>query len=703
MNKPTHFLDSPVEYIKGIGPAKADLLKTELGIFTFKDLLFAYPFRYIDRSVITPIKNIRDDGNPVQVKGKLSRLSISGPKFQKRISAAITDETGSLSLIWFQGASWLENVLKPGEEYLMYGKVTYSGFKFTMAHPEMELVSEIKRQPGIEPVYSSTEKLNAKGFDSKARRKCIAYLFEKLNETYLPEILPAYLLQMSKLCSRFDSLKWIHLPSSQIELDAAINRIKFEELFFQQLKMLSSKVFRKKHVQGPIFKAVGHYFNDFYHKNLRFELTDAQKKVIKEIRADTASGIQMNRLLQGDVGAGKTIVALMVMLIAIDNDYQACIMAPTEILAQQHYASLTKMLKGLALPIALLTGSIKGNKRKEILKHTIDGEIKILIGTHALLEDPVQFKNLGLAVIDEQHRFGVAQRANLWQKNNVVAPHILIMTATPIPRTLSLVFYGDLDVSVIDQLPPGRKPIKTTHFYERSRPQLIQFMRSQIDQGRQIYVVYPLIDESEKLDLIDLNNGYEYLLQHFPRPTYQMSILHGRMKPADKDLEMKQFAEGKTQILVATTVIEVGVDVPNASVMIIENAERFGLSQLHQLRGRVGRGADQSYCVLMTGFKLSEQARTRIRTMCETTDGFKIAEVDLELRGPGDIEGTQQSGSVDFNLVNIAHDVNLLQQVQSIVQRILERDPELIHPANELLKRHLMEKEKEDPGWRKIS
>ncbi len=698
-----NYLDSPIEYLKGIGPAKAELLKTELNIFTFYDLLQAFPFRYIDRSIITLVKNIRDDGVPVQLKGKLGKVVVSGAKYQKRINASFGDHTGTIGLVWFQGASWLESYLIPGEEYLIYGKIVFSGNKFSMAHPEMELASEIKRNPGLEPVYSSTEKLNNKGLDAKGRRKGIAVLFEKLSERDLPETLPAYLLKMKKLCTRYESMKWIHLPSSQHELEIASTRIKFEELFFQQLKMLSSKTMRKKLVHGPIFKAVGDFFNQFYHKNLKFELTEAQKKVIKEIRADTASGIQMNRLLQGDVGAGKTIVALMVMLIAIDNDYQACLMAPTEILAQQHFASISKMLKGIGLQVGLLTGSVKGKKRKAVLASVEKGEINIMVGTHALLEDPVQFKNLGIAVIDEQHRFGVAQRANLWQKNEEVSPHILVMTATPIPRTLSMVYYGDLDISIIDQLPPGRKPVKTMHFYEPSRPQLNQFIKSQIEEGRQIYIVYPLIEESEKLDLKDLNNGYEILLQHFPRPKYQMSLLHGRMRSLDKDEEMRRFTHGKTQILVSTTVIEVGVDVPNASVMVIENAERFGLSQLHQLRGRVGRGADQSYCILMSSYKLSEQGRIRLKTMCETTDGFKIAEVDLELRGPGDIEGTRQSGSVDFKLVNLANDLPLLEQVKSIVEKILDRDPELIHPANLLLRKYLMKDSKDKLAWSNIS
>ncbi len=699
----TDYLSSPIEYLKGIGPAKAALLQTELGIFTFFDLLMAFPFRHIDRSVIIPIGQIKDDAVPVQVRGKLGKLIISGTKFQKRINTTITDGTGALSLVWFQGASWLEKSLIPGEEYLIYGKIQEMGHKYSMAHPEMELMQEIKRQLGLEPVYHSTEKLNSKGLDIKARRKCIATLFERLQPSSIPENLPGYILERMRLCTRYEALKWIHIPANPGELERATLRIKFEELFFQQLKLLSGKNHRQKFVAGPEFKLVGHYFNQFFHHHLKFKLTDAQKKVIKEIRLDTGSGTQMNRLLQGDVGAGKTIVALMIMLLAIDNGYQACLMAPTEILAQQHYASVTKALEGLGVQVGLLTGSIKGTKRKTLLSQLELNEIQFLIGTHALLEEPVQFNNLGLAIIDEQHRFGVAQRANLWQKNQTVAPHILVMTATPIPRTLSMVYYGDLDISIIDQLPPGRKPIKTMHFYEKSRPQLHSFLKEQINQGRQVYIVYPLIEESEKLDLKDLENGYEILLQHFPKPKYQISVLHGRMKSAIKDEEMQRFSQGKTQMLVATTVIEVGVDVPNASVMVIENAERFGLSQLHQLRGRVGRGADQSYCMLMTGFKLSEHARTRLRTMCETTDGFKIAEVDLELRGPGDIEGTRQSGGVEFKLVNLSADLPLLEVVQELVMKILARDSNLTHPENILLANQLKSEQNARPIWSKIS
>lgn len=697
------YLQSPIEYLKGVGPVKAELFKTELGVFTFQDLLFTFPFRHIDRSVVLPIKNVINDGQPVQVRGKLSALSFSGTKFQRRVKASLRDETGRLQLIWFQGANWLEQSLKPGQEYLVYGRISNSSPPYTMAHPEMELVAEMSRHPGLEPVYNSTEKLNQKGLDNKARRRCMVNLLEHLPRSGIPENLPDYLIKVMKLIDRYDAIRFIHLPQNQDQLASASYRLKFEELFFQQLKVLSAKSFRKEHVRGPVFSKVGSYFNDFYRQNLKFELTDAQKKVIKEIRQDTASGAQMNRLLQGDVGSGKTIVALMVMLLAIDNGYQACIMAPTEILALQHLSSVTKALKGLGLAIGLLTGNVKGAKRKELLRLVSLGEIKILIGTHALLEDPVQFQNLGLAVIDEQHRFGVAQRANLWQKNQLVAPHILVMTATPIPRTLSMVYYGDLDVSVIDQLPPGRKAIKTLHYYEKSRPQVYQFMKEQLAKGKQIYIVFPLIEESEKLDLQDLQNGYERLLLHFPRPTYQIGVIHGRMKPEDKEEEMKRFNQGKNQILVATSVIEVGVDVPNASVMLIENAERFGLSQLHQLRGRVGRGADQSYCLLMSGYKLSSQARTRLATMCETTDGFKIAEVDLELRGPGDMEGTRQSGGIEFKLVNLASDLHILTAAQTMVSKILERDPGLVHPENKLLFQYLKLQEKESPGWSKIS
>jgi ATP-dependent DNA helicase RecG len=697
------FLSSPIEYLKGIGPAKAELLKTELAIFTFRDLFFHFPFRHIDRSVILPIKSIRDEGQPVQVKGILGQLQSSGPKYQRRLSARLDDGTGKLDLIWFQGASWLADSLQEGQEYIAYGKVNYNGYKFTMAHPELVPAQEVKASQPYEPVYSSTQKLTSKGLDSKGIRKCILTLIEKVDASHFQETFPPYLIDLAKLCGRYESLVWIHMPPSRQALEQAQHRIKFEELFFQQLRLLESKQFRKKNSPGPVFRSVGDLFNSFFKHHLAFELTGAQKKVIKEIRADTSTGIQMNRLLQGDVGSGKTIVALMVMLLAIDNGYQACLMAPTEILAQQHFASLTKALAGLSVPIQILTGSIKGNKRREILADLQQGHLKILVGTHALLEDPVVFQNLGLAVIDEQHRFGVAQRAHLWQKNDQLAPHILVMTATPIPRTLSMLYYGDLDISIINELPPGRKPIKTMHFYEKSRPQLIQFLKDQIAQKRQVYIVYPLIEESEKLDLKDLNNGYEVLLHHFPKPQYQISILHGRMKPDVKEYEMRLFSSGKTDILVATTVIEVGVDVPNASVMVIENAERFGLSQLHQLRGRVGRGAQQSYCILMSGFKLSQAAKTRLKTMVDTNDGFIIAEVDLDLRGPGDIETTQQSGKAAFRLVNMATDSELLTEVRAILEKILGRDPDLVHPVNQLLKKHLLSELKADPGWRKIS
>ncbi len=704
MSQPLDILDTSIEYIKGIGPGRAELLKTELSIFTFRDLLMTFPFRYEDRSIVTAIRDLKDDGEYVQVRGKLGPLQFTGPNYQKRINSTLTDDSGWINLVWFQGASWLQKSLQPGSEYILYGKISLNGFRATMAHPEMELISiDSKGKKGFYPVYNSSEKLASKGIDSKARKKYIESLFEKISFNHLPENLPLYLIDKIKLCTRYESLRWIHLPEDRSQIEAATRRLKFEELFFLQLRYLTSKSHQRKHSHGPEFKTVGEKFNTFFHHHLKFQLTEAQKKVIKEIRQDTGSGAQMNRLLQGDVGAGKTIVAIMIMLLAIDNGYQACIMAPTEILAQQHFASTTNALAEMGIRIGLLTGSIKGKKRQELLNQLIRGDIDILIGTHALLEDPVQFKNLGIAVIDEQHRFGVAQRANLWQKNQAVVPHILVMTATPIPRTLYMVCYGDLDISMIDQLPPGRKPIKTMHFFERSRPQLIQFMKDQIQLGRQIYVVYPLIEESEKLDLQDLNNGFEMLLQFFPQPEYQMSVLHGRMKSDVKEQEMQRFIAGKTQILVSTTVIEVGVDVPNASVMIIENAERFGLSQMHQLRGRVGRGVDQSYCILMTGFKLSKDSKIRIKTMCDTTDGFKIAEVDLELRGPGDIDGTRQSGGIDLQMVNLSTDTPLIESVRKIVEKILERDPQLKHPDNRLLLDYLKEVHKNETGWSMIS
>ncbi|MBP6567459.1 MAG: ATP-dependent DNA helicase RecG, partial [Saprospiraceae bacterium] len=601
-----NILDTSIEYVKGIGPARGETFRKELNIHTVYDLLFTFPFRYIDRTTFHLIKDTHTDGDNIQLKGTLVSLEkVKSKSNRSRLTGMFKDSTGFLELVWFQGATWLDKTLKVGEEYIVYGRVTIFSGKKTIAHPEMELISDavVSIAKTFDPVYSSTEKMDGKGLDSKARRKIVKALLLSISETDLPETLPPYVIDKLKICSRYNALQWIHFPQDDSQKELATNRIKFEEFFFVQIRLLQSKIYRQYKYKSAPFATIGDYFNTFYKTKLAFELTNAQKKVIKEIRTDMGKTTQMNRLLQGDVGSGKTVVALLSMLIALDNGFQSCMMAPTEILAQQHYASITSSLGDMPVKVAFLSGSIKGKKREVILSELREGNIHILIGTHALIENTVVFSRLGLAIVDEQHRFGVAQRASLWKKNDELAPHILVMTATPIPRTLAMTLYGDLDVSVIDELPPGRKEIQTIHKYENARPQLIQFMHSEIAKGRQIYIVYPLIEESEKLDLQNLQDGYERLLQYFPLPDYQISVVHGRMKAKDKDWEMQRFINKTTQIMVATTVIEVGVNVPNASVMVIENTERFGLSQLHQLRGRVGRGADQSYCILMTDYK----------------------------------------------------------------------------------------------------
>ena len=695
-------LDKEITYVKGIGPVKAEILYEEQGIKTVRDLLFKFPFRYVDKSTTTLIKDARPN-ETYQFKGTLLSKSVVKGKRQSRLTAVLKDPSGFLELTWFKGIKFINDNLQLNREYLVYGKVNRFKGGLSIPHPEMELANKAKSQKAsFDPVYSSTERLNKLGFDSKARRKIIARVIPKITEKDIPEVLPSYLLEKIRLCSRVQAIKWIHFPPDTNALEHAKLRLKFDEVFFFQLRILHNKALRKLKFKGHVFENVGAYFNKFYNENLEFELTTAQKRVIKEIRADLGSGFQMNRLLQGDVGSGKTIVALLCMLIAKDNDYQCVLMAPTEILAQQHYLSITESATGLGLRIAFLSGSVKGKVRNEIIRLLKSGDLDILIGTHAVLENPVQFKNLGLAIIDEQHRFGVMQRSKLWAKGKDHPPHVMVMTATPIPRTLAMTMYGDLEVSVIDELPPGRKEIQTIHKIEKHRPQVIEFLHEQIKLGRQIYVVYPLIEESSKLDLANLQEGYERLLQFFPPPDYKISVVHGKMKPADKDLEMRRFAEGKTQLMVATTVIEVGVNVPNASVMVIENTERFGLSQLHQLRGRVGRGAEQSYCILMSSYKLSEDARKRIQTMVATNDGFKIAEVDLELRGPGDIEGTQQSGVFDFNIFNILEDQRILQSARNIAIQILDQDPYLKDEKNAVLMHQLNVLNKNNPNWGRV-
>ena len=682
-----HILNTPIEYLKGVGPKRAELLQTELKIFTFLDLLLDFPFRYVDKTQFHKINEIHEDGQTVQVRGTLIDLQTKGPPRGrgKRMVGKLKDKTGILELVWFKGFHWIQN-LEIGAEYILYGKVNVFKGKVNLPHPEIEKPDQFKNPSHLHPVYSSSEKLSRMGLDSKGRAKIVKNLLDRLFDHLVPETLPVYLIEKLRVISRYKSLTNIHFPADQLSLDKARFRLKYDEFFFSQLRILYQKIRRAHSSPGYVFGEVGEYVHAFYREKLPFELTNAQKRVIKEIRKDLGSGLQMNRLLQGDVGSGKTIVALMVMLIALDNGYQCCLLAPTEILATQHYNSVRNMVSGLGIKTGFLTGNIKGKQRKELLKWLHQGEIQILIGTHAVLEDPVLFKNLGLAIIDEQHRFGVKQRSKLWHKSKPCPPHVLVMTATPIPRTLAMTLYGDLDVSLIDELPPGRKAIQTLHRTEAQRPQLIQFMKNQIEEGRQIYIVYPLIEESEKLDLQNLQAGYEALLQHFPRPNYQMSIVHGRMKASDKEFEMKRFINRKTQILVSTTVIEVGVDVPNATVMIIENTERFGLSQLHQLRGRVGRGGNQSYCILMTGFNISNESRKRVNIMCSTTNGFEIAEADLEIRGPGDLEGTRQSGQLEFKIADLGKDQKILVAARNIVKAILSKDPALSSPHNQKLK-----------------
>ncbi len=701
-----NILDKSIEFLKGVGPVRAELLNKELDIKVFKDLLYHFPFRYVDRTSFFKIKDVNVDGLTVQFKVTVvEKQIVKGKNKRNRLEVLAKDESGFINLVWFQGVKWMDGFIEEGNEYIVFGKVGFSFGKKTIVHPEIEIknIENLSRNSVLTPVYSSTEKLNSKGLNSRNISKLTYNLIKKLKDEVIPETLPDYILSRFQLIPLKQALMQIHFPKNEKELERASKRLKFEELFFMQLRLLYSKNQRKTKIKGYVFEKVGEYFNKFYLEKLPFELTNAQKRVIKEIRYDIRTGIQMNRLLQGDVGSGKTIVALMTILIAIDNGFQACIMAPTEILAQQHYNSIENMIQGLGLNIAFLSGSVRGKKRNSILNALEAGDINILIGTHALIESWVKFNNLGMVIIDEQHRFGVKQRAKLWMKGKKYPPHVLVMTATPIPRTLSMTVFGDLDVSKIDELPPGRKEIKTYHLYDNRRPGLIKFMKEQIALGRQIYVVYPLIEESEKLDLQNLQDGYERLLGHFPRPEYQMSIVHGKMKSADKDYEMNRFKEGKTQILVGTTVIEVGVDVPNATVMIIENANRFGLSQLHQLRGRVGRGGEASYCFLMTDYKLSNEAKTRLQTMVMTNDGFEIANVDLKLRGPGDIEGLRQSGLLDLKLANLTQDENILVAARMICQKILEEDTELKLDKNIRLKKYVQQNKHLFKSWGRIS
>jgi ATP-dependent DNA helicase RecG len=671
------FLLTPIEYSKGIGPTKGELLKKELQIFTFNDLLFHFPYRHIDRSKVYTISELRADMPYVQVKGVLSNLRTLGTKGGQRLVAELRDETGVLELVWFQGHKWIKDSLKANTVYLAFGKPNEFNGTINIVHPNLDDPEDAanKKYLHIMPMYNCTEKMKARGIDSKVLMKCIHSLMAD-PRFEVEESLSEPLLKEHDLMDRKLALQNVHFPPNLAVLAKAQYRLKFEEFFFIQLKLLRYKVKRHQLFNGIKLEVIGDRFNDFYNKYLPFELTNAQKRVVKEIRADVKKGVQMNRLVQGDVGSGKTVVALLAMLMAIDNGYQACMMAPTEILAMQHFTSISLLVKDLPITVKLLTGSTLTKERRIIHEALENGELQILIGTHALIENKVAFKNLGIAIVDEQHRFGVEQRAKLWQKNTY-PPHVLVMTATPIPRTLAMTLYGDLDTSVIDELPAGRKPIQTLMRYDASRLAVFGFMKNEIQKGRQIYIVYPLIEESETMDYKNLVDGYESICREFPEPNYQVSILHGRMKPKEKEFEMNRFLRGETNIMVATTVIEVGVNVPNASVMIIESAQKFGLSQLHQLRGRVGRGADQSYCILMSDIKQSKEAKLRLNTMVETTDGFKIAEADLKLRGPGELEGTAQSGVLDLKIGDLYHDTAILALARNSAEALLENDPNL--------------------------
>ncbi|MGB1003589.1 MAG: ATP-dependent DNA helicase RecG [Salibacteraceae bacterium] len=696
-------LQTKIEFLKGVGPKRAELLQQELQIFTFGDLLFHFPFRYVDRSQFHEVKHANQDQAFMQFKGHVRKIRKIGQGRKMRLTAEFYDETGVIELVWFKGIKWVEPKLDPEKEFVLFGKPTRFNGKYNIAHPELELASSAKTANGraLQPIYHSTEKLISKNLHTKAIEKLVYTLTQQIT-VVIPEILTEDLVSKWNLIPRNKAFFEVHFPSSTDNLKLARYRLKFEELFFMQLQILRFKKHRNTSRGGFVFNSVGEKFNDFYKNALPFDLTGAQKRVLKEIRNDVKSGQQMNRLLQGDVGSGKTIVAVLSILLAIDNGYQAALMAPTEILAQQHFIGITELLEKVGIKCTILTGSTKTKNRKQLLAELEAGKIAVIIGTHALLEDRVKFNNLGLVVIDEQHRFGVAQRSRMWAKSKV-PPHILIMSATPIPRTLAMSFYGDLEVSVIDELPPGRKPIQTIHKYDAHRLGVFGFMKKEIEKGRQIYVVYPLIEESEHFQYKDLMDGFESISREFPTPKYQLSVVHGRLKPADKEMEMQRFVRGETQIMVATTVIEVGVNVPNASVMIIESAEKFGLAQLHQLRGRVGRGAEQSYCVLITDYKLSADGRTRIETMVRTTDGFEVAEADLNLRGPGNIMGTQQSGILNFAIADLAKDGKILKVAREAANLILDRDPDLSLPEHLRLRQHFISYAKKHPNWGSIS
>jgi ATP-dependent DNA helicase RecG len=697
-------LDTPIEFLKGVGPKRAEVLQREFGIFKFADLLFYFPFRYVDRTRFYKISEINPDMQYVQVKGRIISIeTIQGKGKGQRLTATFSDGNGMMELIWFTGIRWIKTNLKEGADYVIFGRPTSFNGRINMAHPELELLTDHLASPQgkLQAVYNTSEKAKNAGLDSKGISKLAITLLAQIPPNSFPESLPPSILSSLHLISREEALRKVHIPADNESMQKALFRLKFEELFYAQLRLLQVKNLRKLQLKGILFEKIDTYFDQFYHQYLPFELTNAQKRVLKEIRRDTLGGFQMNRLLQGDVGSGKTIVALMTMLMGIDNGFQATLLAPTEILANQHFKTITHLLRETNLNVRLLTGSTKKSERNELFPKLQDGSIQILIGTHAIIEDPVVFNNLGIAVIDEQHRFGVAQRAKLWGKNRVNPPHVLVMTATPIPRTLAMTLYGDLDISIIDELPPGRKPIKTQHYYDFTRQKVLDLMTNEIHKGRQCYVVFPLIEESEKVDMKNLMDGFEQLQASLPQ--FSISMLHGRMTPEAKNNEMKRFASGATNIMVSTTVIEVGVDVPNASIMVIENAERFGLSQLHQLRGRVGRGADQSYCLLVTKSKLTNEAQIRMQTMVRTNNGFEISEVDLDLRGPGDIEGTRQSGDLKFKIADLAHDQQILLQAREVAQQILEEDPELKNAENMLVRKILSIEMQTRNAWARIS
>ncbi len=697
------FLDQDIKFLPGVGPKRAELLNKELNIKTFRDLIYYFPFKYIDRTKFYKISEIHSQMPYIQIKGKIRSIETVGSGNKTRLTGRFYDDSGSIELVWFRSVNWQKENLSLNKEYIVFGKPSEFNGRLNLVHPEMETEEELNLKPvGLfQGYYITTEKMKNKYLNSKAIHKLQLTLIQ-LVKGKIKETLPELLVSKLKLTSLEKALTTIHKPENTIDLKNATFRLKFEELFFIQLKILALKHKRENKFKGYKFENVGYNFNTFYKNFLPFELTGAQKKVIREIRRDVNRNIQMNRLLQGDVGSGKTLVALMTMLLAMDNGFQSCLMAPTEILAQQHFQSVTKFLQGMNIEIGLLTGSTKASERKILHEKLESGQLQILIGTHALIEDVVVFKNLGLVVIDEQHRFGVAQRAKLWQKNDLIPPHVLVMTATPIPRTLAMTVYGDLDVSVIDELPPGRKPIQTWHFFENKRKQVINFLRQQLEKGTQIYIVYPLISESEKMDLKNLEDGFRHVKEIFP--DVEISMVHGKLKPNFKEKMMQEFKEGKTRIMVATTVIEVGVDVPNASVMVIESAERFGLSQLHQLRGRVGRGAEQSYCILMSSYKISNESRKRLETMVRTNDGFDIAEVDMKLRGPGDIEGTQQSGiGFDLKIANLGKDGKILEMARKIATEILDDDPTLAKDENKILLKNLLDSKTTDFDWSSIS